>query len=135
MFNNVAPKLDAADNFLYTASWNVLDFPALAFQTGLYLDPGIDVWGADHATYAFRSPLKELKCSTYDPQTLAGAPIALRLSGRRYAEEDLLVAANSIVDDVLSCSCNQYEWKAIHLNICNTNGILEQNPKKMNITP
>lgn len=110
VFNNVAPKLEAAYNFLYTALWNVLDFPALAFQTGFFQDPKIDVWGPDHATYAFRSPLEELECATYDPQACIAAPIALQLTGRRYAEEDLLAAAKTIVDDILSCDV--YQWRA-----------------------
>ncbi len=108
-FNNVAPKLEEAYNCLYTALWNTLDFPALAFQTGLFQDPEIDVWGPEHATYQYRSQLEELECSIYDPQTFAGAPIALQLSGRRYEEEELLAAAKTIVDDILQCDL--YKWR------------------------
>ncbi|KAL7665386.1 amidase [[Candida] zeylanoides] len=108
-FSNVAPKSEQAYNWSYTALFNLLDFPALAFQTGLFQDPAIDIWGPDHSSYKFRSKLEELECSTYDPQSFVGAPIALQLSGRRYDDEELLAAAKTIVGEVLQC--NLYEWR------------------------
>ncbi len=108
-FQNVAPKLQMAYNSLYTAMFNLLDFPALAFQTGLYQDPQLDAGGPELATYKCRSIVEELDYSVYDPQSFSGAPIALQLSGRRYADEEVIAAGKTIVDEVLKCDL--FKWR------------------------
>jgi hypothetical protein len=38
-----AATLGSGQNWLYTAIWNILDQPCVAFPTGLKVDPAIDV--------------------------------------------------------------------------------------------
>lgn len=96
--HNVAPQPERAYNWSYTALWNLLDFPSLAFQTGLYQDPSIDVWG--EVEYKCRNALEELESQEYDPKLYVGAPIALQLTGRRYYDEEVIAAAKSIVEQL-----------------------------------
>lgn len=42
-YNNIAPKSNKAYNWSYTFLFNLLGFPSLAFQTGLYKDPRLDI--------------------------------------------------------------------------------------------
>ena len=38
-YNNVAPHSEEVYNWSYTSLWNILDFPTLSFQTGIFQDP------------------------------------------------------------------------------------------------
>lgn len=98
VYNNVAPRPEEVYNWSYTALFNLIDFPTLTVQTGLFQDPSIDKWGDDHASYEFRSPLEELEHASYDPNKFVGAPIAFQLTGRRYFDEDVVAAGKTIVD-------------------------------------
>lgn len=98
VYNNVAPRPEEVYNWSYTALFNLIDFPTLTFQTGLFQDPAIDKWDDAHASYKFRSPLEELEHASYDPAKFVGAPIALQLTGRRYFDEDVVAAGKTIVD-------------------------------------
>lgn len=95
-YNNVAPQPEAVYNWSYTALWNLLDFPTLTFQTGLFQDPTTDVW--HDGDYKFRSELEELENSGYTPDQFVGAPIGLQLSGRRYFDEEVVAAGRSITE-------------------------------------
>lgn len=97
-YNNVAPQPECVYNWSYTSLFNILDFPTLAFQTGLFQDPEIDVWDLDHESYSYRSDLERMECDNYDPETFKGAPIGLQLAGRRYFDEDVIAAGKTIVD-------------------------------------
>lgn len=102
-YNNVAPVSEEIYNWSYTALFNILDFPAVAFQTGLFQDPKIDVWGPEHTGYKYRNQLEELELEGYKPEDFVGAPIALQLVGRRFLDEEVLAATKLIVDDILKC--------------------------------
>lgn len=97
-YSNVSPRPEEVYNWSYTSLFNIIDFPTLAFQTGLFQDPEIDVWGKEHANYEFRSPLEQLELENYDPAKFVGAPIGLQLTGRRYFDEDVVAAGRTIVD-------------------------------------
>ncbi|RTE69442.1 hypothetical protein BHE90_016170 [Fusarium euwallaceae] len=77
----------------YTAVWNVLDQPAIAFQTGLKVDPQVDIIESD---YKPRSAVDEREYKKYDPITYAEAPIALQLVGKRYRDEEVVAAAETV---------------------------------------
>ncbi|RSL83964.1 hypothetical protein CEP52_016570 [Fusarium oligoseptatum] len=77
----------------YTAVWNVLDQPAIAFQTGLKVDPQVDIIESD---YKPRSAVDEREYKKYDPMTYAEAPIALQLVGKRYRDEEVVAAAETV---------------------------------------
>ncbi|EMG45886.1 hypothetical protein SBY92_004576 [Candida maltosa Xu316] len=97
-YNNVAPHSAEVYNWSYTALWNILDLPTLAFQTGLYQDPTIDKWTEEELNYKYRSPLEQLENENYHEEQFIGAPIALQLTGRRYFDEEVVAAGKSIVD-------------------------------------
>lgn len=99
-YGNVAPKPKEIYDWSYTSLFNILDFPTLTFQTGLFQDPSIDKWDDSFKDYKFRSPLEELELSSYKPEEFKGAPIGLQLSGRRYTDEDV-VAAGKTINDIL----------------------------------
>ncbi|KAI5965071.1 hypothetical protein KGF57_000864 [Candida theae] len=98
VYNNVAPKSEEVYNESYTLIYNLLDFPSLVFQTGLFQDPKIDVWTKEDLNYQYRSGMEELENRGYDPNQFAGAPIALQLSGRRYCDEGVVAASKAIVE-------------------------------------
>ncbi|KAK6454318.1 amidase [Scheffersomyces xylosifermentans] len=97
-YNNVAPKSEEVYNWSYTSLFNILDFPTLVFQTGLFQDPAIDKWTEEDLKYEFRSELEKLENSSYKPDEFIGAPIGLQLSGRRYFDEEVVAAGKTIVD-------------------------------------
>lgn len=94
-FGNVAPKPETAYVWSYTTLFNLIDFPTLAFQTGLFQDPKLDKWDPKPAP---RSDLESLEHDLYDPEQFKNAPIALQLTGRRYFDEEVLAAGKTIVD-------------------------------------
>ncbi|KAI5959887.1 uncharacterized protein KGF55_005119 [Candida pseudojiufengensis] len=100
-YNNVAPHSGEVYNWSYTALFNILDMPTLAFQTGLYQDPKIDIWTDDDKNYKYRSDLEKLENENYKPEEFIGAPIGLQLTGKRYKDEEVIAAGKFIVDDIL----------------------------------
>lgn len=98
VYNNVAPKSEEVYNWSYTSLFNLLDFPSMALQTGLYQDPSIDKWSAEELKYEYRNGIEEIENKNYNPEEFAGAPIAVQLSGRRYFDEEVVAASQTIVD-------------------------------------
>lgn len=97
-YNSVAPKEEEVYNESYTLIYNLLDFPSLVFQTGLFQDPKVDVWNEEDMKYEYRSGMEELENRGYDPSQFIAAPIALQLSGRRYCDEEVVAASEVIVN-------------------------------------
>ncbi|KAL8359076.1 hypothetical protein RB598_007779 [Gaeumannomyces tritici] len=80
-------------HIMYTAMWNILDYPSVTFQTGVSVDPAVDVVDA---AYKPRSAHDEAEQRKYVPETFAKAPIALQLDRKRYQDETVLaIAANT----------------------------------------
>lgn len=92
---NVAPKPGDVYYFGYTALQNILDFPSLTIQSGLFADPGLDKW-EEVNNLEFRSPLEELTIGNYDSNNFKNAPIAAQLFGRRYCDEDVIAAGKTV---------------------------------------
>lgn len=99
-YNNVAPRPEAIYNWSYTALFNLLDFPTLAFQSGVFQDPKVDVWEESHKDYKYRSDLEELELTNYKPEDFVGAPVGLQLSGLRYYDEEVVAAGKAIVEAI-----------------------------------
>ena len=97
-YSNVAPQSEKVYNWSYTSLWNILDFPTLAFQTGLFQDPAVDKWEEADLNYKYRSDVEQLENENYDPNNFVGAPIGLQLSGRRYFDEEVIAGGKTIVD-------------------------------------
>ncbi|KAH6685448.1 amidase signature domain-containing protein [Plectosphaerella plurivora] len=79
-----------AEYFHYTSIWNILDQPSITFQTGIKVDPAVDVVDSG---YQPRSETDAREYKNYDPKTFEGAPIALQLTGKRYGDEEVVAAA------------------------------------------
>lgn len=95
VYVNVAPKPESAYCWSYTTLFNLLDFPSLAFQTGLFQDPKLDKWDSKSTP---RSELEQLEHDQYDPEEFKNAPIGLQVTGRRYFDEEVLAAGKTIED-------------------------------------
>lgn len=82
----------------YTGVYNIVDYSAVSFPTGLYVDQAVDVVSSDH------KPLSEIDATTqreYEPATVHGQPINLQLVGQRLQEEKMLEVADRVVKDLV----------------------------------
>lgn len=108
----VAATLGSGQYWLYTAIWNVLDQPCVAFPTGLKVDSAIDVVEdyeprseEDDREYrkcqsSFPSQLPVPNAFLDVPETFVDAPIALQLVGKRFRDEET-VAATELVSKIV----------------------------------
>lgn len=74
----------------------MLDYSAVSFPTGLYVDAEVDVKGNHEAL----SPVCGEVHQTYDPTAVHNAPISLQLVAQRLEEEKVLAMAARI-DEIL----------------------------------
>jgi amidase len=106
-----APPLDCARYWGYTAQWNLLDYPALVFPTGLQCGPEDvkeggyeprnedDKYNYELCECATEPENKARACANHgadEPSRYTDAPISLQLVGRRYEEEKLIEALELI---------------------------------------
>jgi len=94
-YSNVAPRPEEVYNWSYTSLFNLIDFPTLVIQTGLFQDPAVDKFDKP---FEARSDLEALELGNYDPEGFVGAPIGLQITGRRYFDEDVVAAGKTFVD-------------------------------------
>lgn len=94
-YSNVAPRPEEIYNWSYTSLFNLIDFPTLVIQTGLFQDPSVDKFDAP---FEARSDLEALELGNYDPEGFVGAPIGLQITGRRYFDEEVVAAGKKFVD-------------------------------------
>ncbi|KXT11739.1 hypothetical protein AC579_5039 [Pseudocercospora musae] len=76
----VAPIHDTARYWSYTSQWNLLDYPAIVFPTGVFVDLSID---PKDEQYQPLNDQDEYHHNLYDPETYIGAPVGLQLVARR----------------------------------------------------
>lgn len=109
-----APPLNCARYWGYTAQWNLLDYPALVFPTGLqcnaedHVDKGYsprneqDKYNHDLCMSDFiMQPMvtaRLTKASADTPERYTDAPISLQLIGRRYEDEKVVQAFEMIAE-------------------------------------
>ncbi|KAJ7678343.1 amidase signature domain-containing protein [Mycena rosella] len=92
-----APALGTCKYWGYTNVWNLVDYPAAVFPTGLHCDPAVDIADAPRA-YMSEADAENSGC--YLPETFKGAPLCLQLVGRRY-EDEMVVRVLQEVSTVL----------------------------------
>lgn len=97
---SVAPLSNNGLNWSYTNIYNLIDWPAVAFPTGLYQDPNIDVWGPEHETYKPVSQLEQYCHEAYNPEKSVGAPIGLQLASPPFQDE-LVIAIAAAISKIL----------------------------------
>ncbi|KAM4060450.1 amidase [Hirsutella rhossiliensis] len=81
----------------YTAVWNILDYPAVVFPSGLCADKTTDAFNSD---YQPRSAEDEREWKAYDPELFDSLPISVQLVGRHCRDEEVLQAAK-IVEEAI----------------------------------
>lgn len=94
---SVAPRLDTARYWAYTATWNLLDYPAVVFPVGEHVDPA-DYEGEEDGRYrptGSGSDAEEYQRMLWEgpdggAEAYRGAPVALQLVARRFEDERLL---------------------------------------------
>ncbi|KAJ9627027.1 hypothetical protein H2203_003487 [Taxawa tesnikishii (nom. ined.)] len=89
----VAPQIDTSRYWGYTSQWNLLDYPALVFPTGLKVEPEKDI---RQEGYMSRNEKDEYNYNLYEAEKYRDAPIALQLVGRRYEDEKVIEALELI---------------------------------------
>ncbi|WWC59840.1 uncharacterized protein I303_102402 [Kwoniella dejecticola CBS 10117] len=91
-----AQPLETTKYWSYTSFWNLLDWPAAVFPTGLHVDPAVD-----EETYPNpNNEAEEHLFSTYSATIGQGSPIGLQLIAPRWQDERLMAALKKI-DQVL----------------------------------
>ncbi|KEF54134.1 uncharacterized protein A1O9_09929 [Exophiala aquamarina CBS 119918] len=93
----VAAELNVGKYWPYTAIWNILDQPAVAFPTGLKADPSIDLVETE---YKPRPGHDEREFKRYTPGLYVNAPIALQVVGKHFRDEEVVAAAELISEIV-----------------------------------
>jgi len=88
----IAAKHGTSKYWSYTSTWNLLDYPALAFPTptGLHASKDVDV---KDQRRTFFSDVDEDIWQTYDPDAVDGMPISLQMVGRRFEDEKVVAIA------------------------------------------
>ncbi|KAM0717307.1 hypothetical protein Q7P37_007159 [Cladosporium fusiforme] len=89
-----APPLNSARYWGYTSQWNLLDYPALVFPTGLKCG----MQDAVEEGYEARNEDDRFNYELYDPKRYVDAPISLQLVGRRYEDEKVIEALEFITE-------------------------------------
>lgn len=85
-----AAVLGESEYWNYTAIWNLLDQPAVAFPSGLVVDPVLDTVDS---SYEPRDSVDAREWRKYGPERYEGAPVGLQLTGRHFKDEETLAAA------------------------------------------
>jgi len=82
----------------YTGVFNILDYSAVSFPTGLHADKNLDSVPGDFKPL---SEIDETTAKEYDAAAVHGMPISLQLAGRRLQEEKMLEVADRVVKDLV----------------------------------
>ncbi|KAL4898744.1 amidase signature domain-containing protein [Aspergillus ambiguus] len=80
----------------FTGLFNVIDWPAVALPTGLFVDKQVDT---RHAVTPL-NPLDAEIQALYDPELFHGLPLSVQLIGRRFEDENLL-ALSEVVHHII----------------------------------
>ncbi|KAE8348961.1 amidase signature domain-containing protein [Aspergillus coremiiformis] len=98
----VAAVLGESQYWNYTAIWNVLDFPAVVFPTGMKVEDGDVQNGNEMGAWRARSEVEEREWRKWwvDPSRYLGAPVGMQVVGRHFKDEETLAAAK-VVEEVV----------------------------------
>lgn len=91
---SVAAKPETIHYWGYTNLWNILDYPNVVLPTKLSCDPALD---AVDNTYVARNEIEKYEYALYDDAAnFEGAPISIQITGRRWHDEETIMAAKAI---------------------------------------
>lgn len=84
---------DTAKYWPYTSHWNLLDYPAAVFPSGVFVDPLKD---PKDTSYQPMNEQDAYNHNLYDAQKFGGAPISLQVVGRKGMDEEVMAALREI---------------------------------------
>ncbi|KAF2764279.1 amidase [Teratosphaeria nubilosa] len=84
-------------NVSYTCVYNILDYSAVSFPTGVYVDKERDIYPA---SFKAQGQDDEITKNEYDAATVHGMPVSLQLVSRRLEEERILAITERVVADL-----------------------------------
>ncbi|KAH7003234.1 amidase signature domain-containing protein [Fusarium venenatum] len=82
----------------YTGVFNVVDYSAVSFPTGINVDKGVDVLDS---SYQPLSPLCKSVNDDYDAALVHGLPVSLQIVARRLEEEKVLAMAELVHETMI----------------------------------
>lgn len=84
---------DTARYWPYTSHWNLLDYPAVIFPSGIYVDPAKD---PKDPQYEPMNDQDKYNDDLYDAEKFVGAPVGLQVVGRKGMDEEVMAALGEI---------------------------------------
>ncbi|KAF8251944.1 amidase [Wilcoxina mikolae CBS 423.85] len=87
-----APPHDTSKYWCYTSIWNFLEYPAVVFPTGHFVDPEVDKLGS----YVPKNSYDEFNHSLWDPEKYRGAPLGMQIVTKRYEDEKCLKVLEAV---------------------------------------
>lgn len=91
------PKSGHYRDVSYTGVFNVLDYSATSFPTGLYADKEQDVYSEDFKAFG---EIDQVTKDDYDAVAVHGLPISLQLTARRLEDEKVMALTEKVVGDI-----------------------------------
>lgn len=89
----VAPLHETSKYWPYTSQWNLLDYPAVVFPSGHFVDVELDPKDNGQPPLSETDKWNE---ELYAPEKYIGAPISLQIVGRRNEDEKVMAALEVI---------------------------------------
>ncbi|RDW69875.1 hypothetical protein BP6252_08895 [Coleophoma cylindrospora] len=93
---SAAPRHETARYWGYTAIFNLLDYPACSFPTGLVCSP--ELHPADGEYTPMENEFDAYNWGTYDAKIFENAPISLQIAGRKWECEGVLHGASMMTE-------------------------------------
>lgn len=81
----------------YTGVYNVVDYSATSFPSGVFVDKSKDTYDPD---YKSQSDFCQSTCDSYDAELLHGLPVNLQLIAQRLEEEKVLAMTATVLQAV-----------------------------------
>lgn len=97
-----APKHGDFKYVGYTGVFNILDYSAVSFPTGLHANKDLDILDSERKSFGEHD---EAAQKDYDASAVHGMPISLQLVGKRLQEEKIL--------DVVERVCSDLTWRQL----------------------
>ncbi|RFU78890.1 amidase [Trichoderma arundinaceum] len=94
----VATKHNTAKYWAYTAVWNLLDYPALAFPAGI-TDKTVDI---KENRRKYMSGLDKDNWQLYDPEIFHQMPTGLQIIGRKFEDEKVIAILKFLEKNIYS---------------------------------
>lgn len=81
----------------YTGVYNVVDYSAVSFPSGLYVDKTVDT---PLANYKALSEFCQATYDSYDAEAIHGMPVSLQLVAKRLEEEKVLAMTEKVLQAI-----------------------------------